>query len=372
MNFTVSTKPLNDALSLGVIKSNVSKFFQKSTLAEITADKKTLRINLEAAAVTSEIVLKGVGDEDTSQTVFVDCLTLKDLISTLDANTTVLEYTQGGLIVHSGKSKFTLPQVIEEADIELKKPSPIPAEAEIIDLNKADWKFVDDHQMFSIAMSFIHPVYTNVWVGENGDVLVGDFDNSIFTKSTKSKLGSTCLLPDTIINLFNSLPEGSKITKLDHSYLIKVTTDSYEYSAEFIPKNEADEGVGSYNSEIILGMLQTSDDQAIKVNVEKINKVLSQATLLSKDAENTMQFEVSGNSLILKDANVDCSIDLDKAAPENYSQTFKTVLLKSMLSNMDEETISIMPMKNAEEGVLVGIVAWTKNMSVVLAGVEES
>lgn len=369
MNFTVSTKPLNDALSLGVIKSNVSKFYQKSTLAEITATRNSLRINLEAASVISEMVLKGVGDEDGPVTVFVDCLMLKDLVSTLDANTTILEYTTGGIIVHSGKSKFTLPQVLEEADIELKKPSPLPAEAEVIDLDKADWKFVDDHQMYAIAMSYIHPVYTNVWASENGDVLVGDFDNSIFTRSHKSKLGSTCLLSDTIINLFNCLPEGSRITRLGNSYLIKVTTDSFEYSAEFMPKNESDEGVGSYNSEVILAMLSTDDAQSIKVSTDKINKVLSQATLLSKNAENTIEVAINGNDLILKDENVDCKIELEAQAPENYSQRFKTVLLKSMLANMDEETIRIMPMKN--DGNLVGIVAWTKNMSVVLASVED-
>lgn len=371
MKFTVSTKPLNDALGLGVIKSNVSKFYQKSTLAEVTADRKNLRINLEASSVVSEILLKGVGDEDTPRTVFIDCLLLKDLIATLDANTTELEYTQGGIVVHSGKSKFTLPQMIEEADIELKKPSVIPAEAEIIDLNKNDWKFVDNHQMYAIAMSFIHPVYTNVWASESGDVIVGDFDNSIFTKSKKSNLGSTCLLPDTIINLFNSLPEGSKVMKLNNSYVIKVTTDSYEYSAEFTPKRETDEGVGSYNSEIILGLLNTDDSQSIKVNLEKVNKILNQATMLNKNPEAVLTVTVEGSDLTIKDADgsIDCKVELESAAPENYSQKFKTSLLKSMLSNMDEETIRIMPMKQGDE--VAGIVAWTKNMSVVLACVEE-
>ena len=374
MKFTVSTKPLKDALDLGVIKSNVSKFYQKSCLAQITASGNVLKINLEAAAVTSEITLKGQSDEEGSRTTFVDCLVLKDLVHTLDASTTTIEYTSGGIIIHSGKSKFTVPQMVEESDLELNKPSIIPANAEAIDLTKADWKFIDDHQMYAIAMSFIHPVYTNVWVGESGDVLVGDFDNSIFTLSKKSKLGDTCLLPDTIINLFNSLPEGSKIIKLDNSYVVNVTTDSFEYSAEFTPKREDDEGVGSYNSQIILQMLNTSDDAAISLNVEKINKALSQATLLSNDSENTILFKVDGKDVTLKDDNIDCKIELENDAPENYEITFKTVLLKSMLANMDEETIKVMPMKQDDgEGgsIYSGIVSWTKNMSVVLAGQED-
>lgn len=370
MKFTLSTKPLNDALSLGVIKSNVSKFYQKSCLAQITADKKTLRINLEASSVTSEIILKGTGDEDTTATTFVDCLTLKDLISTLDALTTTLEYTQGGLIVHSGKSRFTLSQIVEESDLELNRPTTVTADAEMIDLSKSSWKFVDDHQMYAIAMSFIHPVYTNVWVGKDGDVLVGDFDNSVFTKSKKSNLGNQCLLSDTIINLFNSLPEGSKLVKMKDRYQVNVNTDSFEYTAEFIPKSEEDEGVGSYNSEIILNMLQTSEESAIKVNVGKINKVLSQSTLLSNNNENQILFKVNENSLILKDDNIDCNIELDKPAPENYELKMKTVLFKSVIANMDEENIHIIPMKQ-DGDIYAGIIAWTDNMTVVLAGVEE-
>lgn len=369
MNFTVSTKPLNDALTLGVIKSNVSKFYQKSTLAEVTADRQTLRINLEAASVTSELVLKGVGDEDGPKTMFVDCILLKELVSTFDTNSIVIEYAQGGLVLHSGRSKFNLPQVLEESDIELKKPSPAPAGAESMLLDKGDWKFVDDHQMYAIAMSYIHPVYTNVWVGSNGEVVVGDFDNSIFTKSMKNKLNSTCLLSDTIINLFISLPEGSHITPIGDSYLIKVTTDSFEYSAEFTPKSESDEGVGSYHSEVILEMLKTDPEQAIKINAGLVNKALNQATMISKNVENTIQLTVKGKELILKDDNIDAHIELEKEAPEDYSEEFKTVLLKSLISNMDEETISIMPTK--QDGNLVGIVAWTPNMSVVIASTEE-
>ena len=123
MKFTVSTKPLQDGLSLGVIKSNVSKFYQKSCLAQITADKHTLTINLEAASITSELLFKGVGEGEDKVTTFVDCLMLKDLVSTLDNNTTILEFVDGGVILISGKSKFTLPQMIDESDLEIGRAS---------------------------------------------------------------------------------------------------------------------------------------------------------------------------------------------------------------------------------------------------------
>lgn len=377
MNFTCSTKPLKDALGLGVVKSNVSKFYQKSCLAQLTATNSDLRINLEASYVSTELRLKGQGDntEDSRSTVFVDCLTLSDLVNTFESSTITLEFTQGGLILHSGKSKFTLPQIVEESDLELKRPQEVSADADKLELAKSNWKFIKDHQMFAIAMSFIHPVYTKVWVGSDGDVLVGDFDNSIFTHSSKSNLGSQCLLSDTIVNLFNSLPEGAKISKQGTSYIVQVSTDGFDYTSEFTPQSEEDEGVGSYNSEIILEMLETSADKSIQVNVPKINKFLNQSTLLSHDSENTIDLIVDGVDVQLKDNNVDCKLTLPSAAPENYTCKFKTVLLKSMMANFDEENISIMPMKqegDAEgEEIIVGVVAWTPNMSVVLAGVEE-
>ena len=369
MKFTVSTKPLADALNLGIVNQNVSKFYQKSCLAQLTADRRTLRINLEASFVLSEILLRGSGDCEETYTVFVDSLLLKQLVSTFEANTTTLEYTEGGLILHSGKSKFTLPMMIEGGELELTPPSKANASSEVIDIDKSDWKFIKDYQMYAIAMSFIHPVYTRVWVGETGDVVVGDFDNSMFTHSMKSKLGKTCLLSDTIINLFNSLPEGAKLTKLDKSYLINVKTDGFEYASEFTPQYESDEGVGSYNSEIILSMMETNDSAAVKIKSSAINKFLNQAALLSSNTEDVIKFSVRDGNVCLADNNVDCKLPLDGVVSVEYDVDFKTALLKSVMSNFDEDEIKVAPM--IQEDVVVGIILWTKNMTTVLAGVDE-
>lgn len=367
MKFTVSTKPLSNALDLGIVNQNVSKFYQKSCLAQLTAADKDLIINLEAANVLSELRLKGSGDSTEKVTIFVDCLLLKQLVATFDAPVTTLEFTDSGLVLHSGKSKFVLPKMIDGTELQLRSPSNETPES-IIDIDKSDWKFIKEHQMYAIAMSFIHPVYTRVWLGESGDVLVGDFDNSLFTHSKKSKLGKTCLVSDTIINLFNVLPDGAKLKKLEDSYIITVDTDGYEYISEFKPVYETDQGVGSYNSDIILEMLVTDENTAITVNTGVINKFLSQAALLSSSTEDSIVFSVKDNKLTLKDANVDCKVPIE-SVPEEYSVEFKTVLLKSVMSNFDEDSIHISPMKQDDE--VAGIVAWTKNMTVVLASIEE-
>lgn len=372
MKFTCSTKPLIDALNLGIINQNVSKFYQKSCLAQLTATRRSLKVNLEAAYVVSEIHLKGSGDQDESATIFVDCLLLKQLVSTFDAATTTFEFVDGGLVLHSGKSKFTLPKMIDGQELELRSTSPVTPAAPVIDIDKSDWKFIKDFQMYAIAMSFIHPVYTRVWVGEDGDVLVGDFDNSMFTHSNKSKLGSTCLLSDTIINLFNSLPDGAKLTQLENSYLINVQTDGFEYASEFTPQYESDEGVGSYNSDMILEMMGRDDSTAVKINVAAINKFLNQASLLSSNTEDIITFSYSDGSVSLVDKNVDCKLPAevdDGVDISDFEVDFKTVLLKSVISNFDEDEVMAAPMYQEHE--IVGITFWTKNMTTILAGVDE-
>lgn len=372
MKFIVNTKPLSDGLDLGVINANVSKFYSKSCLAQVTATKHTLRINLEAAFILSEIRLKGSGDSDTTETVFVDSLLLKQLVSTFESSTVTLEFSEGGLILHSGKSRFTLPKMMDEVDLELKVPKLPDYATDPIKINKDDWKFVKENQMYAIAMSFIHPVYTKVWVGNDGDVLVGDFDNSLFTHSKRSKLGNTCLLSDTIINLFNSLPDGAQLIQSDKSYLINVKTDGFEYISEFTPQYESDEDVGSYNSDIILGMMNPSQSESefgsVKFNAPAVTKFLSQAALISSGSDDVIKFSIGEDSqLSLEDRNVNCKLAVTGNVQSAYSVEFKTALLKSVISNYSED-VSVSPMIQGDE--IVGIVLWDKNLTTVIAGVD--
>ena len=368
MKFTLSTKPFANALDLGVVPKNVSKYYVKSCIAQLTATRDSLRINLEAASISTEIILRGSGDTDETVTRFVDCLVLKNLVGTLESSTVTIEYTDGGIILHSGTSKFSLVKTTEEGEMELARPELADNASPSIKIDASDWKFISDLQMDAIAMSFVHPVYTYVWVGQSGDVIVGDFDNSLFTFSKKNKLGQTCLLNDTIVNLFNSLPEGATLTQLNEGYRIDVKTDGFEYAAQFKPKHEEDEGVGSYNSQMILSMLEVDDStSSIKVPVAAISKFLSPADLLSSRTDDSVELSLSGNELKLKDENIDCKITVEGNAGE-FSALFETALLKSVLGNVDQDFVSMVPM--IQEGVTVGIIVKTDNMSVVLGSRE--
>lgn len=365
MNFTLSTKPFADSLNLGVINANISKFNQKSYLAELTATRNTLTVNLEAAQIVSEIKLKGSGDSDEQVTAFVDCGVLKSIVNTFEASVTTIEFTEGGIILHSGKSKFTLPKMIESAEGSLARLSEIPAGAATVKVNKADWKFIDDYQMYAIAMSFVYPVYTHVWMGKDGDTIVGDFTNSLFTYSKTGKLGKTCLLTDTIVNLMNSLPENAEISTLEDGYRIDVKTDGFEYAAEFYPMYEDDKN--DYKSEIMLQQVMKNENDMFNLPVAEVKKFVAQSDILSSGSDEFVDVALAAGELRVSDANVDCRVAVQGTATDFQIQ-LKSEHFKAVLNHLDSETVSISPIK--DEGSVLGLVFWTDNLAVVLGGAE--
>lgn len=367
MKFTLSTKPFADALDLGVIQGNISKYYRLSCLAQLTASKRELRVNLEASNVYTEILLKGSGDEDGPVTGFVDCLVLKQLVSTFDTNTIELEYTDGGIVIHSGSSKFNLPYLADSSEGELHRPQTAPDGAATVAVDLNDWKFIKDYQMYAIANSFVHPVYTNVWIGESGDVIVGDFDNSLFTFSKKSKLGRTCLLPDTIVNLFNSLPEGAKITLMDKSYRVDVKTDGFEYASEFAPKYEDQDNNGNYSADAILGSVVKDDANTFSVPVAPIAKFLTQADLLASGGENKIEFSIVGDEVRIKDDNVDCKVKFEGTC-NDFSILLNSATFKSIIGHVDSEKVKMCPAIVDSE--INGVTIWSDSITVMVGALD--
>lgn len=369
MKYIVNTKPLSDSLNLGVVNSNINDYFQKSLIAQITASSEFLRINLEADLITSEIRLKGKFDGDGTETRLVSAAMLKQLVSTFESNVTEIEFIEGGIKLYSGKSNFTLSEIIGNNYFELNRPTRYnnPSTNEI-EIKKADWKFVKDYQMYALAMSWARPVYTRVWIGEAGDVIVGDMDNSIFTHSVKSNIGVTCLFKDTIINLFNSLPEGAKLRVEDGHYTVSVETDGYSFLTEFTPEYESNPDIGEYSSDIILGMMDRPES-SLTVSTSQLKKILSQATLLSTGKDDIIEMSLANNILTLKNKNVKGDIST-KGSIKNFTITFKTEMLKSVLGNYNDETIHLVNSTNEDTDETVGILVWSDDLTTIVAGVE--
>ena len=370
MKFTTNTKPLADSLNLGIINSNVSNFYKKSCVVQISADKSTLRINVEAANICTELRLKGSGElaeGETHAMVFVDSLLFKQLINTLDSSTVTLEFVEGGLTVHSGKSTFTLPKQVDGTEFELKAPVAPEQAAEAVDIDKTAWKFIKDNQMYAISMAFVYPVYTKVWIGESGDVLVGNFSTGHFTHSKKGKLGTTCLLTETIINLFNSLPDGAKLAKVDRDYLIELSADSYTYITQFSPLYESDEGVGNYSADMILGAMKLPES-SVQIPTAAVTKLLNQALLFSTSGEDVITLSVKDKTLYLKDKSVDGQIPGTGNDTVNFTRDFNLAALKQVIGNYADETVSISP--SMREDIVTGIIVWNKELTTIIAGVE--
>lgn len=369
MKFTVATKPLCEAVGLGVVNANVSKFYKKSCLVQLTAYHSTLQVNIEAASISTEILFKGSSDEpDALATIFVDSLLFKQLIATIESPTVILEFLENSLTIHAGKSKMSLPKLVSSDDISLKRPDKVAEGAVTTKIDKTGWKFVKDYQMFALTMSFTKPVYMNVWLGGKGDVLASDFDNGLFTHSTKLSLGRDCMVPDTIVNLFNSLPDNAVISNEDDTFIISVDCDAYMYRTQFRPAYETDEGAGEYNADMILEMMNHSDE-AIRVSPTDIGKVLNQAQLLSNASDSVISFGVENGKCILSDANILSEIEcrIDSQIPE-FMLPVKTDMFKSVVSKYDDTDLKMAPMIQEDE--VVGIAFWDDNMSTVLAGVE--
>lgn len=366
MRFTVNTKPLKNVTSLGIIKANISKFYYRSNLVQITANRNTLKLNIEAAGIKTKMVLHGSGDEDTTHSIIVECAKFKTLLDSIDNDIMSLEFSDGGLYVHAGTSKFVIPQMLDVNDVQLDEPIDQYNATNKITIKPANWQFIKDHQLFAIATKEEHPVYTNVWVGADHDVIVGDMDLSLFTFSKKGDFDTTCLFPASLINLFTSIPEGSTVAKIGRNYVLNISTDSYSLVTEFIPKYEDDESVGNYHSEIIMGKA-THPETYITVDVGPILKFISQTALFRQsDLDKVVDIDVADGKLTL--TNKSNTYTMSVMAVEPYSLKFNIDLIKSVLANFDSDRINIAPMFN-DDNTPIGCMFWTDNLTVILSGV---
>lgn len=369
MKFTCSTKPLKAAIELGIIKSNISQFVSRSRVVKLTATESSLKINIEASRIATELTLHGSGDEVGPVSVILDSVTFRNLVTTFDADVTTIEFVTGGVILHSGKSKFKLSQMSDDADAAFGVPTnPASFTQEYVPtiIDTDSWKFIRDHQLFALATELRHPIYTRVWVGAEGDVLVGDVDKGIFTHSKKGALADTCLLLSTIVNLFAALPEGAELIKLPSSYLIHLTTDGYDYLTEFTPEYESDEGVGDYHHEVIFYALTPSND-GVLVTTAELRKFLSQTSLLATLPDSPVSMSISDKCITIEENKGKKEILTETEVDSPWSCTFRSNDLRQVLSRFDA-SVKIAPKFDEETSAIVdGVVFSDDTMSVVLA-----
>jgi hypothetical protein len=378
MKFTVNTKPLQDTLDLIVVPGNISRFFQKSTILQISIDgKDSLKLNSEAASVVSEAKLKGSIENLKDGIVrFVDSMLFKQLIDTLDSSTVSLEFEDNHIVVVSGKSKFNIPNLQIDEDARLSSPAqPSGKECE---LNVDIWSVVRDKQLYAISDSFIKLVYKYIYNG-NGKILVGDYINSLFTLTEKPGLPTDCLLSSNIISVILGIDPKSKIYQVDKSYVVSFATDAFKFTAELKPRYEDDPELGNYSADIIGGLFDTVGSSGIKIPSAKLRLLLNQTNLIvsslstnataSKDTA-AINWTCSGNKLKILSDNIDSEFEGELiGTAADWTIDFKLKLISQVISNLEGDTIQIYP--TFQEEVANALVFKDDKVSVILAGIEK-
>ena len=368
MEFTCNTKPLVDALELGIIDSNVTDFNQRSKIALLTFTEDYLKVNVESTAIKTEVEIIGRGTYGDTYSIFVNCATFKKLLRTIDSGTISFKSIENGIVIKADQSQFTLPAMLEAQDAELTAPVGITEDAEEIPYNKDNWRYIKANQLYAVATSYVHPVFTYVWVGDSGDVLTGDIDVSLFTASDGNSLGTTCLLSISIINLLTSLPDGTKLYKVGSDFVAVVTTDEFTYISQITPTYETNETVGNYNSNTILGVM-SHPVEYVQVPSHVITKYLNQAELLATSKTPVVVFDVSGDDVSIYNDTINCSISAVANGSSKYHLTFLLSNLRKVLSNYGETIVSIGSLTNGDE--ITGIVIWNDTLTTAIAGVEQ-
>jgi len=370
MRFTLNTKPLKDVLDLVIVPANISKFFATSTYLQISTEGGKLKFNTSVDSAISEAVMVSTIEGEPIDFIFVDALTFKQLVSSIDANIITLDITENGVTIEAGRSKFTVARVPADSETQFDKPSN-PAGVDV-PFDQQFWKSVKNTQMYALAENFVQQQYTNIYNGLS-HIMVSDYPRSLFTVSEKQGLPVECLLSPSILNLFLSVEPQSKIYQLGdkESFLLIDITDTYTFSAEFKPKYQSSPNVGSYQAPFILEQLDLADTTGIEVPTALIKKLLSQISLLSSTdtASTAVKWEYVDSVVKLTSDSVDGKIDGKLIGePTPYTISFSVAILSNIVSNMDKEIIAVYPL--LKEGECQGCVFSDGNVSAILAGVD--
>lgn len=369
MKFSLNVKPLKDAMDLGIISGNISKFFEKSTVVELSVTGSELQLNTQATSLLSEATIKGNNEDGGDAYAIVDCMLFKSLIGSLDSNTVTLDFQDTSVVVKSGKSKFNVPKLLtDEDDVSLDKPVSVNDLGNKfcgqLDVNV--WKYIKDHQLYALASSMVYKVYTKVWVDKEQGVLTGDSENSMFTYYPKGDLQGTNLVSSTIVNLLSSLEETTKLYSVDTTtYVACMSVDSFDFRAQFTVDVDGDSRIGDYGSDMIFNMVLDDSQSEVPVSKDNMYADIKRASLFSSAFNPTITLKADDNGVYLVNDNVNCCLNSD-SSDIDYELVFNVSELDTVVSHMDLSDLSMSPV--VKEGEVLAIRFKSDNGFVALIG----
>ena len=373
MKFSLNVAPLKDAMNLGIINSYISKLFEKSTVFELTVEGYVLRLNTQATALLSESTILGNNEDNGTASAIVDCVLFKSLISSIDGNEVTLDFQDTVLVVQSGRSKFNVPKLLNDEDgANLDRPV---SEEELSskfcgELHPEYWKYIQDHQLYAVAMSQIHKVYTRVWVSGDKGVLTGDPVNSLFTYQPTSDLDSSCLVSSTIVNLLAALEEGTKLYHVNSTtYAVVMDVDSFTFCSQFTVDLEDENGIGVYDSDMIFDMVLDETQKELPVSKSKMYANVKQASLFASASNPYVSIKTDSRGLVLVNDNVNCRI-CKEVSDIDYEVTFTVSDLDSVISHMNEDDMTVSPIVKGNDNEVFGLRFKSGDVIALIGGVE--
>ena len=120
-------------------------------------------------------------------------------------------------------------------------------------------------------------------------------------------------------------------------------------------------------------VVSVNDDKAVKVNTSQILKSLSQSELLRSESIDTHVVKVTleNGQMSFVDNSINCVVDVEGDRNAAYTINMKSKTLKSAISNLDQEVVMVAPAINNESQEIVGLLMWTENMVILVAGAED-
>lgn len=382
MKAVVNTEALKAGLGTLILDSGISKFNPKSCITRLTISKGTLQLDTEYTDIKSRLRIDCETEGSSESVIYIESSVFKKLINSLTAATLTLTLDDSdstSLIVNAGKSKFIVPQIAEYMDVKFGIDTANSEDLETLFDGSAKfdfsaWKFISNYQLYAIADNTTnHKAYTNVYVGENNEIIVGDYNNNLFTFSTKNTMFDSCMLSGSVVKLLISYPDDSCIARSESQsnlWYIMCHKDDGHYSliSEFTTKLESESE--NYQADKVIPLMTHDDSLAVTIpNLAAIRDVLAQGSVLVSNKNGyVINLAVSDGKLRIYGNNMEYVEDIDNSNI-SFEVAFRLQKFIDTVSHLDSNEVKIMPKyrKGRDGGeVVIAILIWTDDLTIVL------
>lgn len=174
----------------------------------------------------------------------------------------------------------------------------------------------------AIAVTMEDPEYTGYYVGESvlgtNRELINNYDVNLF--------GQTKLVPPELMNLLEVMSKEKFVARIKDNVLVFESDDCVIYGKEM-------EGIEDYQSDAILGIVNTQPDSMVKIGKQELLQVLDRLSLFTSDYEGqTIRITISGNAFQIS-SPTSTGIEVIEIVEQQGETDFTTLININYLAN---------------------------------------